>query len=136
MLVNKPKPKLNNEPKTGGSSQPVQPLQSSIFITQTEINDSDVSGKLTYTNIQKSIPQTNRYTEPLTDWKNTYNTEWRWRFLSINLDNGSSKDVVEISYVKKDSNKRIYYNRYCQEVVRTVDPIYDQFVTEEYYVYT
>ena len=107
----------------------------SVFMTHTETNDSDISGKITYTNICKSIPP-NKTDKPNTNWKNKYETEWRWRFLKIKTDNNISKDVIEISYIKKNSDKRIYFNRYGEWVEREIDPIFDNFVTEEYYVYT
>lgn len=108
---------------------------SNIFMTQTEINDDDIAGKLTYTNIYKSIPQ-DRTTIPIPKWEITYNTEWRWRFLKIKMEKNIVKDVIEISYIKKGSNDRMYFNRYGQWVKRDIDLIFDQFVIEEYYAYS
>ena len=117
--------------------QTIQTIQSSVFMTQTELNDNDndIAGKITFTNVYKSIPS-DRTIKPIDNWKNQYNTEWRWRFLKIKIRNDIVKDVIEISYIKKDSNDRMYFNRYGQWVKRNVDPIFDQFVTEEYYAYS
>ena len=103
----------------------------SIFISQNENNiDNDIAGKLTYTNIIETIPD-NKIETQLTNWKKKYKTEWRWRFLFL-----KNKDVIEISYLKNNSNKRIYFNRYGQWVERTIDPIFDLFVKKKYYFYT
>ena len=106
-----------------------------VFVTQSEM-DTDISGKLTYTCILDSIPE-NKLDKPITDWQKTYKTEWRWRFLELYYEFGDTtrkKTVVEIS--KQTGNKRLYMNRYGDWVERTVDPVFDKFVIQEYYVYT
>lgn len=137
MLLYKPnlKPKSIPEPKIEISNEAIPTTQTSVFMTHTEINDNDIAGKITYTNIYKSIPQ-DRTTKPIEDWRKTYDTEWRWRILKIRMKNDTVKDVIEISYIKKDSNDRMYFNRYGKWVKRDVDPIFDKFVTEEYYAYS
>lgn len=115
--------------------QKVYPEQSSVFMTHTEISTDDMAGKITYTNVYKSIPA-NRTPIPVSDWQNKYDTEWRWRFLKIKMENDTIKNVIEISYIKKDSNDRMYFNRYGKWVQRNIDPIFNQFVVEEYYVYS
>lgn len=109
-----------------------------IFISQSEADDNDISGKITYTEILDSMPH-NKMEKPINDWKKTYSTEWRWRFLRFTVvdnDKEIEKYVVEISYIKYNSIKRVYFNRYGQWVTRDVDQIYDKFVEKEYYVYT
>lgn len=104
-------------------------------IFMTEANGDDIAGKITYTNIYRSIPD-NRVDTPIPDWKKTHKTEWRWRFLKLFIENNTTKDVVEISYIKNDSNDRMYFNRHGQWVKRFIDPIFDQFVSKEYFAYT
>jgi hypothetical protein len=106
-----------------------------IFVTQSESNSSDIAGKITYTHIMNSIPE-NKVDKPIENWQGKYETEWRWRFLKIKTDDGRDKDVIEISYVKKNSSKRVYFNRYGSWVERLIDPLFDQFVEKEYYVYS
>lgn len=113
--------------------------QNSIFISHNEINKyNDIAGKLTYTNIYESIPE-NKLEKQLENWNKKYSTEWRWRFLRISCQSGNNKKnryVAEISYIKNNSNKRMYFNRYGEWVDRVVDQVYDQFVEKEYFVYT
>lgn len=109
-----------------------------IFISQTEADDNDISGKITYTEILNSMPH-NKVETQMDNWRKIYSTEWRWRFLRFTIidnDKEIDKYVVEISYMKYDSNKRVYFNRYGQWVVRDIDKAYDNFVEKEYYVYT
>ena len=109
--------------------------QNSIFISHNEANkDNDIAGKLTYTSIFESIPE-NKLEKRLDDWNKKYKTEWRWRFLRINYPPIKNRYVVEISYMKYNSEKRMYFNRYGEWVERIVSPIYDQFVEKEYFVY-
>ena len=115
---------------------------SSIFMSQNDATDNDIAGKITYTNIINTIPE-DKSEKQLPDWKKKYNTEWRWRFLKLTTSYENKKEnikqerhVVEISYQKNNSNKRIYFNRHGQWVEREVDPIFDNFVKKEYYVYT
>jgi len=100
----------------------------SIFTSPTTEDDNDISGKLTYTIVMESIPD-NKLTKPIKDWHKQYVTEWRWRFLDIN-----ERKIVEISYLKYNS-KRMYVNKYGEHVSSQVSKAFDQFVTEEYYVY-
>lgn len=110
-----------------------------IFISQTEADDNDISGKITYTEILDSIPG-NKTEKQIADWKKKYSTEWRWRFLRFIVidknNNESEKYVAEISYIKYNSDKRVYFNRHGEWVYRNVDKLYDQFVEKQYYVYT
>lgn len=121
----------------------------SIFISNTSSND--ISGKITLTNVLNVIPP-DSLEKPIDNWKLKYKTEWRWRILELISENISDNDrekqsdmkskknktrrVVEISYIKYDSNKRIYFNRYGEWVERNIDPIYDKFVTKQYFYYT
>lgn len=100
-----------------------------IFMSTNEIQN-DISGKVTYTNLMEIIPS-NKLQSPLTNWKNKYKTEWRWRFLKF-----INKEIIEISYIKYNSDTRIYFNRYGEWVHRNIDSIYDQYVDKEYYYYT
>lgn len=106
--------------------------QSNIFITQSEQNNNDISGKITYTSILESMPA-NKLEAPLKNWNKHYKTEWRWRFLKLS-DTNMERFVVEISYT--NSNERMYFNRFGEWVNRNIDKYYDQFVEKEYYAYT
>lgn len=101
----------------------------SIFISNNEI-DKNINGKITYTSILESIPPT-KVEIPITNWQDKYNTEWRWRFL-----NDTIRQVVEISYIKKNYDKRIYFTKNGEWSERKLQDNYDQFVTKQYYVYT
>ena len=106
-----------------------------IFITHDQINNiNGISGRITHTNILESIPD-NCLSTRLDKIPNNY-TEWRWRILKIKMENDVIKDVLEISHLRKDSNERMYFNRYGQWVRRNIGSIFDQFVIEEYYVYS
>ena len=105
-----------------------------IFISQSSGSSKDISGKITFTNIMNVIPKDN-YDKPQDNWRKHNKTEWRWRFLEIPSEKNIRK-VIEISYMKPDSNKRIYFNRYGDWVERDIDPIFDQFVTKQHYYYT
>lgn len=111
---------------------------SSIFMSHNEMDDNDIAGKITYTNIINTIPK-EKLEKPLSDWRKKYNTEWRWRFLKLTESSSNKKrdrHVVEISYQKSNSKKRIYFNRHGQWVEREIDPVFDNFVDKEYYIYT
>ena len=111
---------------------------SSIFMCQNETNDNDIAGKITYTNIINTIPE-EKLDKPIIDWKKKYKTEWRWRFLKLTESSSNKKrerNVVEISYQKNNSNKRVYFNRHGEWVERVVDPVFDSFVEKEFYIYT
>lgn len=102
----------------------------SIFITNSECQDADISGKVTTTSVLDTIPK-QAVKIKMENWEKTYNTEWRWRFLEIN-DN----KTVEISYYNKNSVDRIYYNKYGEWVTREVPKEYDIHVVETYYYYS
>ena len=107
----------------------------SIFISNNDHDEyNDIAGKLTYTSIYETIPD-NKVEKQLNNWNKIYVTEWRWRFLRINYNN-KNRYVVEISFIKYNSDKRMYFNRFGNWVERIVDPIYDKFVEKEYFVYT
>lgn len=103
-------------------------MENSIFV-KNSAEDNDISGKLTYTMILESIPET-KTKEKLDNWKKKYKTEWRWRFLTFN-----NKKVVEISY-SDHRDKRYYCDKTGNWVLYNVSDIYDPYVTEIYYVYT
>ena len=119
--------KLTNTNKSTNSSQ--------IFMTQSESNNNDIAGRITFTNIMNSIPE-NKVDKPIRNWQQKYTTEWRWRFLKLKTSDDKEKDVIEISYLKKDSGKRIYFNRFGDWIETNVDAAYDQFVEKEYFVYS
>jgi hypothetical protein len=100
-----------------------------IFISQTEAT-SDISNKLTYTNILQTIPP-NKVTDRNIELLNNGKTEWRWRFLKF-----ENRFVTEISYLKKDMSNRLFFNKNGQWIEREIDPIYDEYVVETYYYYT
>ena len=103
-----------------------------IFISNSEsANTDDISGKITYTNIMDIIPTGSTETR-LNNWEKEYNTEWRWRFMELPED----RLIVEMSYTTNDNKDRIYFNRYGKWVKRDIDPIYDNFVTKQYYYYS
>lgn len=101
----------------------------SIFISHSE-GSQDISGKITLTNILNLIPE-NSTKDQIINWKKSYKTEWRWRFLGLNPE----RKVVEISFINSD-NKRVYFNRYGNWVERNIDPEYDKFVIDQYFYYT
>ncbi len=105
----------------------------SIFITQNEVKKkNDVTGKLTYTDIYNTIPYT-KTTTPLDedDWRKNKQAEWRWRFMKI-----GPKRVVEISYIKYNSQVREYQSKYGTWVHREIPKEYDKYVIESYYYYS
>lgn len=101
----------------------------SIFITQDSISNN-ISGRITYTNIIETIPK-NHYREPQENLLKTSAMEYRWRFLILPTD----KFIVEISKYNIKLDQRLYFNKNGKWIERVVDPIYDQFVVEEYYAY-
>jgi hypothetical protein len=97
----------------------------------TETNNN-LNGKYSYTSIMDIIPEGyTRVSVDMDKWRNERKIEWRWRFLEID-----KKKKVEISYLKYDSDQRVYYNYNGEWVPRTVDPIYDTYVIEQYYYYS
>lgn len=112
-------------------------MNSSVFISQHEENDYDIDNKITYTEILNSIPS-NKTENQILDWKNIYATEWRWRFLKFKVYENNKeieKHIVEISYLQNNSDERIYFSKYGEWVNRFIDPLFDQFVEKQYYVY-
>ena len=104
-------------------------LINSIFITNSENQSEDMSGKLTATCVLNTIPE-QAVIEKVNNWKNKYNTEWRWRFLEF-----SDKRTVEISYQKVDDDTRLYYNKFGEWVHREVPSEYDEYVVKTFYYY-
>jgi hypothetical protein len=105
-----------------------------VFITKHELVDNleTTFGKISYTNILETIPK-NHVNTPLTDWQNTYKTEWRWRFLKLPDD----RFTVEISYIKSNKpDRRIYFNRTGDWVNRQIDQVYDNYVVKQCYYYS
>ena len=103
-----------------------------IFLSQTDksTESNDISGKITFTSIIESIPE-GKLEKPIADWKDKYNTEWRWRFLK-----DKDRHVAEISYINKNSKDRLYFNRFGEWTKKVQVPKEcDQFVVKEYYVY-
>ena len=84
---------------------------------------------ITYTHIIDTIP--NRRSEPLTNWKDTYQQEWRWRILQIN-----DKKMAEISYIDKNNTRFYFIPGKDHYETRNVPKEYDQYVTETYYDYS
>ena len=97
-----------------------------IFVAKSEVENTSA---ITYTDIIDTIPK-DKISEPVTNWENTYNKEWRWRILIFN-----DRKVAEISYRLKNK-ERIYFIPHSQEWAERKVPVeYDQFVTETYYHY-
>lgn len=102
-----------------------------IFASSDIALTEDISGKLTYTNVMEIIPET-YVTEPLKDWTMKYDTEWRWRFLKFN-----GRFVVEVSHKHANNKHRMFCDKFGQWVNNIIiDPTYDKYVVESYYVYT
>lgn len=104
-------------------------MDNSIFISRDKTKS--LNGKLTFTNVFETIPDGSVEKPSEEDWKSQGKTEWRWRFLQI-----GGKSTVEISCLKPDSNKRLYFNNKGEWVNREVDPVFDQFVTKERFYYS
>jgi hypothetical protein len=102
----------------------------SIFVSQNEVYGDHINGKITFTNVVETIPECSSES-PLPGWKKTKNIEWRWRFLDL----PDGRHTVEISFLKTDGKSRIYFNKDGQWVSRFVHPIYDKYVTKEFYYY-
>lgn len=100
-----------------------------IFALPDDDTINNISGKLTYTNVMEIIPD-NYVTKQIENWKNEYDSEWRWRFLKF-----GERSVVEVSYVNKD-NVRMFCDKYGNWVNNVIiDDRYDGYVKESYYVY-
>jgi hypothetical protein len=100
-----------------------------IFIPNSE-QIKDISGHITATSVLNTIPQT-ATVKRLKNWRKTKKKEWRWRFFEF-----KDKKTVEISYIKRFSDDRIYYNRFGKWVNRDVPTIYDEYVVKTFYYYT
>lgn len=61
-------------------------------------------------------------------------TEWRWRMFRFPTENGSSKEVIEISFVKP-GQCRLYINKNSEWVQRIISDEYDIFLVDKYYHY-
>lgn len=94
-----------------------------------DVNDDNINHKVTYTNIMETIPP-NHTTTPIVNWESMYNAEWSWRFLKI-----GDRYVTEISHKQKNEDRK-YFNKFGEWVAIVNDPMYDKYVTEQYYVYT
>ncbi len=103
----------------------------SIFITNSEDDSEskDISGRVTATCVLTTIPE-NATVDKMENWEDTMGTEWRWRFLEYD-----NRRTVEISFVKRESPIRKYYNRYGEWVERDVPKEYDQHVVKTFYYY-
>jgi len=112
-------------------------MTDSIFISHNRNSQDDIAGKITYTNILETIPS-QRTTIKNENWENENKTEWRWRFFEFEKSRSKSnkkKFVVEISYMKPHTNKRLYFNKFGEWVERLIDEVYDDYVKEIYYYY-
>ena len=87
--------------------------------------------KIEYEAILETIPP-GSHKEPQPDKEHMVET--RWRFLHI-PQKETVKRVVEISR-KKYGEHREYWNKRLKWEVSTVDPVFDQYVVEQYYYYT
>lgn len=105
----------------------------SIFITQEEKKKyNNLSGKITYTDVLSTIP-CDSINIPIKEnsWKENKQTEYRWRILEFSKE----KTVAEISLLKHNSDKRIYFNKKGEWVERNIPDIYDEYVKKEFYYY-
>ena len=102
----------------------------SIFISQNEMyKDNDISGKITYTSIMETIPETKTKIK-IDNWQKKYTTEWRWRFFDL-----KGRKLIEIS--KMEPNKeRMYMENTGKWIKYTlVSPAWDRFLIESKYCY-
>lgn len=102
-----------------------------IFVSQSELDKNNISGKITYTNIMEFIPPKHR-NDRISDWDEAYKTEWRWRFLMF----PNNKLKIEISYITRNNPNRYYFNKYGKWVIKKIDPLYEQLVLKDYYYYS
>jgi hypothetical protein len=101
-----------------------------IFITNSDSeNDNDISGRISATCILNTIPET-ALIDPIINWRKEYSTEWRWRFLKLN-----EKLTVEISYLTKINDNRLFYNRYGEWVEKIVPKEYNDAIVKTFYYY-
>ncbi len=109
-----------------------------IFIRRDEIQNCnssrsnssiDISGKLAYSDIYKTIPEGSLKT-PVDNWEEHKLVEWRWRFMKF-----GDKKIVEISQ-QAYNDKRKYFNNFGQWVHKDISSKYDKYVDEQYYFYT
>jgi hypothetical protein len=97
-----------------------------IFNHHSESSDDNLNTK---TDILKTIPE-EKVTVQVKDWQKIFKWEWRWRFMRFR-----NKTVAEISKQYYNNNDRYYFDLNTF-VKRDISPIYDDYVTETYYVYT
>lgn len=91
---------------------------------------STTSPSLVKNDVIQSIPQ-NHFKEQNIDLAEIH-TEWRWRIFNFPH---KKNDVIEISF-KKPNEKRIYINNKGDWVERDIGPEIDEFVIDEFYVYS
>lgn len=105
-----------------------------IFIKQSDLPKE--SHVLKYEELTKSIPEDAVTSENLELQKT--NNEWRWRFFEYN-----NKVLVEISIRIPETMEngnitlptRKYINKYGKMVTQDIDPIFDKYVTRQYFYY-
>lgn len=84
--------------------------------------------QLAMSNIKDMIPE-NHFNKPQKNCEHM--VESRWRIIDI----PKHGKLIEISQ-KKPNEPRKYLNNKLTWVVDNVDPIFDNYVVQEYYVYT
>ena len=106
-------------------------MNSSIFLKKSETESDNINTLLlTKSDVIESIPKNFvKYVDPVLA---NVNTEWRWRIFKFP---NKKNEVVEISF-KKPRDKRMYINKTGEWVYRELDKILDNFVVDEYYVYS
>lgn len=104
-------------------------MNTDIFITKSDKEDDDMSGRLTVTSVLNTIPK-EAVIERIDNWKSNKNTEWRWRFLEF-----GDRHIVEISYETNNSSDRLYFNKFGEWVQREIPSEYDKYVIKTFYYY-
>jgi hypothetical protein len=102
----------------------------SIFITQDDDGQNDLSKKITFTNVMETIPQNSTEVASI-NWKEERKTEWRWRFMEFS----NNHKIVEISYQTYNSDRH-YFNKFGNWVKRDIPNVYNNYVIKEYYYYS
>lgn len=100
-----------------------------IFMKIPEYSNTNSSSLSKY-EVMESIPH-NHYKEKNENLAIDH-TEWRWRIFNFPH---KKNDVIEISF-KKPNEKRIYINNKGEWVERNIGPEIDEFVIDEFYVYS
>lgn len=100
-----------------------------IFLSITD-KESNISGKITYTSVIESIPNS-KVEKQIDGWQKNYSCEYRWRFMK-----DKERHIVEISKTSANCSTRLYYNKYGEWVKRNISEDIDKFVVKEYFVYT